>query len=62
MCIRDSLNPDKGEMNKILISAIEDSQVETVKKIVNDVTGGLDKANTGILMTVPLLNVEGLAK
>lgn len=60
--LRQYLNPDKGDMNKILISAIEDSQVETVKKIVNDVTGGLDKANTGILMTVPLINVEGLAK
>ncbi len=60
--LRQYLNPERGAMNKILISAVEDSQVETVKNIVNGVTGGLDKANTGILMTVPILTIEGLAK
>lgn len=60
--LRQYLNPERGTMNKILISAIEDSQVELVKAIVNDVTGGLGKANTGILMTVPILTIEGLAK
>ena len=49
-------------MNKILLSAVEDSQVEIVKNIVNEVTGGLNKANTGILMTLPILTIEGLAK
>lgn len=60
--LRQYLNPERGEMNKILISALETSQVDTVRKIVSDVTGGLDKANTGILMTVPILTIEGLAK
>ncbi len=60
--LRQYLNPERGGMNKILISAIEDGQVDTVKKIVNEVTGGLDKANTGIMMTLPILTIEGLAK
>lgn len=60
--LRQYLNPERGEMNKILISAVEDGQVDTVKKIVNEVTGGLDKANTGIMMTLPILTIEGLAK
>ena len=60
--LRQYLNPERGAMNKILISALEEGQVDTVKKIVNEVTGGLDKANTGILMTLPILTIEGLAK
>lgn len=60
--LRQYLNPERGEMNKILISAVEDGQVDTVKKIVNEVTGGLNKANTGIMMTLPILTIEGLAK
>lgn len=60
--LRQYLNPERGEMNKVLLSALSNEQVETVRKIVNEVTGGLDKANTGILITVPVLTVEGLAK
>ena len=60
--LRQYLNPERGSMNKILLSAVEDSQVEIVKNIVNEVTGGLNKANTGILMTLPILTIEGLAK
>lgn len=60
--LRQYLNPERGEMNKVLLSALRDSEVEEVRKIVRDVTGGLDKANTGIMMTVPILTIEGLAK
>lgn len=60
--LRQYLNPERGEMNKALLSALSDNQVETVKEIVREVTGGLDKANSGILMTVPILTIEGLAK
>lgn len=59
--LRQYLNPERGEMNKVLLSALTDEQVKTAKKIIHEVTGGLDKANTGILITVPILTVEGLA-
>lgn len=60
--LRQYLNPERGDMNKVLLSALSDEEIEKVRKIVRDVTGGLDKANTGILMTVPILTIEGLAK
>lgn len=60
--LRQYLNPERGANNKILLSALEDGQVDTVREIVNRVTGGLNKANTGILMTVPILTIDGLAK
>jgi hypothetical protein len=31
-----------------------------VSKIVNKVTGGLDKPNTGIIFTVPVKYMEGI--
>ena len=60
--LRQYLNPERGETNKMLISAVSDSEAETASKIINRVTGGLDKANTGILVSVPILKIEGLAK
>lgn len=60
--LRQYLNPERGETNKILLSAVTDSQAEKVKEIVRNVTGGLDKANTGILIAIPGIYVEGLAK
>lgn len=60
--LRQYLNPERGETNKVLLSALSDEEVEKARQIVRDVTGGLDKANTGILMTVPILTIEGLAK
>ena len=59
--LRQYLNPERGGMNKILISAVEDGQVDVIKKIVNDVTGGLDKPDTGILFTLPIDYVEGIS-
>ena len=56
------LNPERGALNKILISAVTEEQARLALEIVNKVTGGLDKANTGIFMTLPILNIEGLAK
>lgn len=60
--LRQYLNPERGDMNKALLSALSDEEVKKVRQIVLDVTGGLDKANTGIMMTVPILNIEGIAK
>ena len=60
--LRQYLNRERGDTNKMLISAVSESEAETASRIINKVTGGLDKANTGILMTLPILKIEGLAK
>lgn len=60
--LRQYLNPDRGESNKMLISAVSEEEAKIASKIINKVTGGLNRANTGILMTLPILNIEGLAK
>lgn len=57
--LRQYLNPERGEMNKMLISALSLEDAETARKIINKVTGGLNKPNTGILMTLPISTFEG---
>ena len=48
--------------NKTIFAVISDDLVKEASKIVNEVTGGLDKPNTGILFTVPISYTEGLPK
>ena len=57
--LRQYLNPEHGDTHKMLIAAIKDEQYGKVKEIVDDVTGGLNKANVGIMMTLPIGNIEG---
>ena len=45
--------------SKTIFMVIKDDEVQTVSKIVNDVTGGLDQPDTGILFTVPVTHLEG---
>ena len=59
--LRKYLHPDNGN-NKTLVILLDDSKVETVRKIVNDVTGGLDHPDVGIAFTLPVLSVDGIAK
>ena len=59
--LRLLMNPAHKE-NKTVFMVLPDEKVETVSRIVNQVTGGLDKPDTGILFTVPIDYVEGLAK
>ena len=39
-----------------------DEQVDKARKIVNQVTGGLDVPDSGIMFAMPLTMVEGLEK
>lgn len=57
--LRLLMNPAHKE-NKTIFMVLPDEKIETVFKIMNEVTGGLDKPDTGILFTVPLDRVEGL--
>ena len=55
--LRKYLHPD----NKTLLLLLEDSQMDTVKKIVNDITGGLSKPDVGIAFAMPVSYAEGLS-
>ena len=41
---------------------LPDEKVEEAKKIVNQVTGGLEQPDSGIMFAMPLTFVEGLVK
>ena len=59
--LRLLMNPAHKE-NKTIFMVISEEKVAAVSKIVNEVTGGLDHPDTGILFTLPIDYVEGLAK
>ncbi len=57
--LRSFLRLDE-EYNRTIFAVVTDEQVKRASKIVNEVTGGLDKPNTGILFTVPIGFSEGI--
>ena len=59
--LRMFMGPDNNE-NKTVFMVLEDEKVAAVSKIVNEVTGGLDGHNTGILFTVDVDYIEGFKK
>ncbi|MDO5738165.1 MAG: hypothetical protein Q4P65_02810 [Eubacteriales bacterium] len=46
--------------NKTIFFILKDSDIERVKEIAREVTGGLDHENTGLMFTLPVTSVEGL--
>ncbi len=59
--LRAILEPERRS-SKTLFCVMEDGQVETARKIVNDVTGGLETPDSGIMFALPITFVEGLVK
>lgn len=59
--LRKVLNPDREE-SKTIFTVLKEGQLETARKIVEEVTGGLDKPNTGIMFSLPVNFVEGMVK
>lgn len=57
--LRLLMNPAHRE-NKTILIVISEDRVDEVVRIVNEVTGGLDKSDTGILFTVPVEHTEGI--
>ena len=43
-----------------LMMVLEDEQANVVRSLIREVTGGLDKPDSGILFAVPVLYAEGL--
>ena len=48
--------------SKTIFMVLPDEQVDLARKIVNQVTGGLDVPDSGIMFAMPLTMVEGLEK
>ncbi|MDD3411646.1 MAG: hypothetical protein PHY12_12650 [Eubacteriales bacterium] len=57
--LRQMFDPER-KSSKTLLMVLEDGQVDTVRRIINKVTGGLDQPDTGILFATPALFVEGM--
>ena len=57
--LRMLINPAHKE-NKTIFMVTPEELVPKISRIVNEVTGGLDKPDTGILFTVPIDYIEGL--
>lgn len=47
------------DSNKTLLFCLKESQLAAFKRVANEVTGGLEKPNTGVLMVLPLEEVYG---
>lgn len=54
-------DPGRDE-NKTILCVLKNNQIETAKQVIKDVVGDLSKPNTGIFLTVPIDDVEGLLK
>ena len=57
--LRMLLDPDHQE-SKTIFAVVDDDQIETVSKITNEVTGGLDKSDTGVMFAMPVSYTEGI--
>lgn len=52
-------HPDREESRTVMM-VLEDAKVSVAKRIINEVTGGIEKPDTGILFSLPLNFVEGM--
>ena len=59
--LRAILEPERRS-SKTIFCVMEDAQVETARRIVNQVTGGLDTPDSGIMFALPVTFAEGLVK
>lgn len=59
--LRSFINQNRTE-NKTLFAVLDDDEVEVMKALVREVTGGLDREGTGLMFTVPVSFWEGTAK
>lgn len=55
------LNPDREESRTVFM-VLKQEQLETARNIINEVTGGIGKPNTGILFSLPIDFAEGMVE
>ena len=59
--LRSIVAPERRS-SKTIFCVLNDEKVELARKIVNQVTGGLDHPDSGIMFALPVSFVEGLVK
>ena len=59
--LRAIMEPEH-RVSKTIFMVLPDDQVETARRVVNQVTGGLDVPDSGIMFALPVTMVEGLVK
>ncbi len=59
--LRSIVAPERRS-SKTIFCVLNDDKVDLARKIVNQVTGGLDHPDSGIMFAVPVSFVEGLVK
>lgn len=59
--LRKFMNPDQ-EHNKLVLTVLSEDQYPKARQAVANVIGDITAPGTGIIFTVPITNVEGLAK
>lgn len=59
--LRKFLNPDQ-EHNKLVLTVLSEDTYPRARRAISKVVGDLSVPGTGILFTVPITNVEGLAE
>ena len=59
--LRHFHSPERAK-SKTLFTVIHEEQRAALLKIINRLTGGLDKPDTGIVFTLPVGYVEGITK
>ena len=57
--LRQLFNPER-KSSKTLMMLLEDDQVNVARKVINEVTGGLDKPDTGVMFGMPVMFAEGM--
>ena len=57
--LRHFLNPLYNN-RKMIFTVMKEEQAVTARKVINEIVGDIEKLDIGLLLTVPLLNVEGL--
>ena len=58
--LRHLLNPER-QGNKTIFALLKEEQIPVMRSLIQEVTGGLDKPDTGIAFAVSTSFVEGLA-
>ena len=58
---RQLFDPER-KSSKTLVMVQSDEEVQVARRVIDRVTGGLDKPDTGILFAMPALFVEGMKK
>ena len=59
--LRQLLDPEHKESKTVLV-VVEKEKIPLISRIVNEITGGLDKPDTGVIFTVPVGYVEGFGE